>query len=166
LGPRFGAEFPKLRLALDAMDATEVKRKIDAGESVFVTVADQEHELMSDEILVNSAPGEGLAVAVEKGVTVAVDAVLTEELRTEGLARDIVRQIQSMRKSADFKIEDRIQTNYETEEEINAVIEKWSDYIKLETLSEKLISAPAGAKGYSETIQVDGKNLTISILVL
>jgi isoleucyl-tRNA synthetase len=163
LGPRFGAEFPKLRAALDAMDAVEVKRKIDKGETVEVTIGEQKHDLLPEEILVNSAPAEGLAVAVEKGVTVAVDSVLTRPLRREGLARDIVRRIQSMRKSADFNIEDRIQTKYEADQSISDVIEEWSDYIKSETLSQKLSVGLDEAKGYSETFDVDGKNLTINI---
>ncbi len=59
------------------------------------------------------SPAEGLAVAADKLVTVAVDATITPELRAEGLAREVVRRIQAMRKEAGFDISDRITTYYQ-----------------------------------------------------
>ena len=64
------------------------------------------------EILVQTQPAAGLAVAADKLITVGIDAAITPELRAEGLAREIVRRIQDMRKNAGFNIEDRITTYY------------------------------------------------------
>jgi len=163
LGPRFGADFPKLRAALEGMDAAEVKARLDAGESVLVTVGAEEHELAADEILVQSEPAAGLAVAAEKGVTVAVDAEITAELKAEGLARELVRRIQDLRKKADFNIEDRITTYYQAESELAAVFEAWGETIQAETLSTALEAGPAPKGAYSEELQIEGEKLVLGV---
>jgi isoleucyl-tRNA synthetase len=166
LGPRFGADFPKLRAALSELDPIEVKANLDAAESVELKVGKEKVVLAPDEILVNSAGAEGLAVASEKAVTVAVDTELTAELKAEGQAREIVRRIQDMRKNADFNIEDRIRTYYMVEGELAAVFGAWADYIKAETLSEELLEEDAPKEAYSESQQVDGVSLRIGLVRL
>ncbi len=89
LGPRFGASFPKVRLALQSADPNAVAASVQAGLPVSLEVDGQTVELPPQEILVQTHPAEGLAVAADKLVTVAVDATLTPELRLEGLAREV-----------------------------------------------------------------------------
>jgi isoleucyl-tRNA synthetase len=163
LGPRFGSDFPKLRAVLEGMDAAAVKAAVEAGETVTVKIGKQEHELAPDEILVNSQPAEGLAVAAEKGVTVAIDAAITPELRAEGLAREVVRRIQDLRKQADFNIEDRITTYYQADGDLAAVFTDWADYIQAETLSEALVAGVAPESTHSEDMQIEGETLTLTV---
>jgi len=163
LGPKLGADFPKLREALAALDATAVSALVAAGETVPVKVGGKQVELAPEELLVNTEPAEGLAVAAEKGVTVAVDTVLTPELRAEGLAREIVRRVQSMRKNADFNIEDRITTYYQAEGELAAVFETWGDYLKNETLSTELVAGKPPAEAHVETHRLEGGKITLGV---
>ena len=163
LGPRFGADFPKLRKALDALDPAEVKAKVDAGEPVALKLGKKEIELASDEVLVTSQPAEGLAVAADKGVTVGLDTAITPELKSEGLAREIVRRIQDLRKKADFNIEDRIHTSYQAEGELAAVFEQWADYIQAETLSEQLTPGAASKDAFTEETKIEGENVTLAV---
>mgnify|MGYP001826669133 CR=1 FL=1 len=115
LGPKFGPRFPKLRTALAAADPALVVKRVRAGLPVTLEVEGERVELAPEEVLIQTQPAEGLAVAADKGVTVAVDAVITPELRVEGRAREVVRRVQTMRKDADFNIEDRITTWYAAE---------------------------------------------------
>ncbi len=98
LGPRFGALFPKVRSALSALDPARVAESVAAGVPLAVEVDGQTVDLAPNEIIVTTQPAEGLAVASDKLATVAVDATLTPELKAEGLAREVVRRIQAMRK--------------------------------------------------------------------
>ena len=140
LGPRFGADFPKLRAALAKLDPAAAKAQLDAGEPITLKMGKEKVQLAPEEILVNSAPAEGLAVAVEKGLTVAIDATLTPELKAEGLAREYVRHIQDTRKKAGLNIEDRIITASGVKsEELRKVLADFADYIKTETLSTELL---------------------------
>ena len=92
LGPRFGARFPALRQALANADPYQVAVSVSAGLPVSLLVDGETVELAPDEILVNTQPAEGLAVAADKLITVAIDAAITPELRAEGLVRDLVRR--------------------------------------------------------------------------
>jgi isoleucyl-tRNA synthetase len=120
-------------------------------------------ELKPEEVLVQTHPAEGLAVAADKQATVAVEAQVTPELRAEGLAREVVRRVQAMRKDASFEIADRITTYYQAQGDLAEVFQTWAEYIQAETLSTELVpgSAPEGA--YQETQNVDGQVLVLAV---
>jgi len=164
LGPRFGAAFPKLRQALQAADPSAVAASVQAGLPVSLELDGQTVELTAQEILVQTHPAEGLAVAADKQVTVAVDATITPELRAEGLARELVRRIQAMRKEAGFDISDRITTCYQASGEFAQVFQNWSAYIQSETLSTSLVAGEAPAGAYAETHNIEGQELKLGVM--
>ncbi len=166
LGPRLGAAFPKVRAALAQADAAEVAARVQAGQSVSLWVDGERLELAANEVLVQTMPVEGLAVAEDRGISVAVDAVLSDALRAEGLAREIVRRVQEMRKKAGFNIEDRIRTYYQAADDgwLDALLANWGDYLRAETLTLELVNGAAPAQAYAETLQLDGKELTLAVL--
>jgi isoleucyl-tRNA synthetase len=163
LGPKFGSDFPKVRAALSNLDPKEVARKVEAGQDVKIQVNDSVFSLTQEEILVNTEPAEGLAVASDQLLTVAIDAVLTPELKSEGFAREIVRRIQAQRKNADFNIEDRITTWYQAGDNLREVFLTWGDYIKAETLTTELVNKEPPDKAFVETHTVDDLTVTIGI---
>jgi len=139
LGPRFRDQFPAVKTALESIeDPLLAARRLRADLPIEVDVEGDTVELASSEVLIREAAREGLAVASEHGVTVAVDVELTQDLVAEGLARDVVRRVQSLRKEADFDLDDRIITTYDAEEDLAQAIEAWHDYIAAETLSARL----------------------------
>jgi isoleucyl-tRNA synthetase len=163
LGPRFGAQFPRLRAALETADAEQIAASVNSGQPVQIRLEDQLVELAPEEILVQTQPVEGLAVAADKVITVAVDSSLTPELHAEGLAREIVRRVQALRKDAGFNIEDRITTYYVTGDELSKVIADWGDYIRAETLSTRLVAGPPPAQAYAETQKINGAEVTFGV---
>jgi isoleucyl-tRNA synthetase len=163
LGPRFGARFPAVRAALAATDPYLVAGSVTAGLPVTLQVEAESLELAPNEVLVNTQPAEGLAVAADKLLTVAVDATLTPELRAEGLAREVVRRIQAMRKDAGFEIADRITTYYQAGGEFAAVFQDWAEYIKAETLSIALVAGQPPSGAHTETHKVDGVELVLGV---
>ena len=163
LGPRFGAQFPKVRAALGQADAARIASDVQAGLTVKLQLDGQAVELSPDEILIQTEPAEGLAVAADKLVTVAIDANLTPELRSEGLAREVVRRVQAMRKDAGFNIEDRITTYYQADANLAQVFSDWANYIQAETLTTQLIAGQPPEKAYSEVHKVDGAELTLGV---
>jgi isoleucyl-tRNA synthetase len=164
LGPRFGASFPKVRLALQSADPNVVAASVQDGLPVSLEVDGQMVELSAQEILVQTHPAEGLAVAADKLVTVAVDAAITPELRAEGLAREVVRRIQAMRKEAGFDISDRITTFYQASGEFAEVFQAWSAYIQAETLSIRLVAGEAPARAYTEAHNIEGQELKLGVM--
>jgi isoleucyl-tRNA synthetase len=143
LGPRFGKKFPALRAALADRDPQAAVKRLRADLPLRFAVEGEEVELAPNEVLVQEQPQEGLAVASERAVTVAVDTVLTPDLVAEGLAREVIRRVQSLRKEAGFNLDDRIVTTYQAEGELAEAIEAWRDHIAAETLSVELRAGPA-----------------------
>ena len=163
LGPRFGALFPKVRLALAELDPAKVAEAVAAGLTVTVQVEGKAVELSPAELLVQTQPAAGLAVAADKLITVAVDTVLTPELKAGGLAREVVRRVQAMRKDAGFDIADRITTYYQAPAELRAVFDSWAEYIQAETLTTRLVAGSPPTGAYSERHIVDGHKLTLGV---
>jgi isoleucyl-tRNA synthetase len=166
LGPKHSRRFPLLRRAVSAGDATALARCFQAGLSATVELDDggPAVQLLPEEVEVRLRGREGYAVAEEKGLVVAVDVTLTPELEREGLARDLVRRIQTMRKEADFQLDDRIVTYYDVGEELNAVVAEWAAYIQAETLSLELVPGPLpGDLDRQESFKLEGHPLTLGV---
>ncbi len=163
LGPRFGADFPKVRAALANANALEIASAKSNGLSIAILVGDDTIQLEANEILVETEPLEGLVEAHDKLVTVAIDTTITAELRSEGFAREIVRRVQAMRKEAGFDIADRITTYYQSEHDLNEAIQNWKDYIKTETLSMDLIAEQPPRNSFVKSHEIDRNKINLGV---
>jgi isoleucyl-tRNA synthetase len=135
LGPKLGKLVPAVRQALAEAEANDLVAKIKTDENVVLELKEQVVELTPEELLIDTEPAEGLAVAADKVITVGIDIVITDELAAEGMARELVRRIQNMRKDAGFDISDKITVYYQTEGALHRVFRAWADYIKAECLA-------------------------------
>jgi len=166
LGPKHGKRFPLLRKAVAAQDARALARRFQAGLGVTLEMDDGGSvvELLPEEVEVRTHGREGYAVAEDKGIIVAVDVTLTPELAREGLARDLVRRVQTLRKEADFQLDDRIVLYYDAGEELAGVVEEWAGYIQAETLSLELVAGPLPAEvARQESFSLSGHPLTLGV---
>jgi isoleucyl-tRNA synthetase len=163
LGKKFGNKFPALRAAVAKLDQAQLARELQTSRAVKVNVNGEELEIAPGEAEVKVTPKAGWAVAAEGGYTVAVSTELTVELMQEGLAREVVRRVQDLRKKADFRIEDRISTYYKAEGKLGEAIAAWADYIKAETLTEELTNAAAPHGLVSDKASIDGDSLVLAV---
>ena len=113
VGKKYGALFPKIRSVLAQADDYALVQRIKNGEEIELAVEGEQVVLLPEELGVKILPKEGFAVAEEAGYVVAVTTELTPALLEEGLARELVRRIQMMRKEAGFRIEDTIRVYYQ-----------------------------------------------------
>ena len=165
LGPKHGRLFPKLRQAVQSMDAEMLARQIGSGSAVSVQVEGQTIELLPEEVEVRTHGREGYAVAEERGLVVAVDTTLRPELEWEGVARDLVRRIQNMRKEAGFNIDDRIVTFYQAEGRLAEVMHdpQQAAYIQAETLSRELVEAHPSGEAYVQSFRLEGEEVVLGV---
>ncbi len=166
LGKKHGALFPKIRAAVAGMDAattTDLAQRLQAGQSVEVVADGQTVTLLPEEVEVRLSAKAGYAVAEEAGYLVAVTTELSEDLVREGLAREVVRRIQIMRKEADFRIEDYITTYYRADPTLREVLTEYGDYIKQETLSTELVEAEAPAGANIQSLEINGQKITLAV---
>jgi len=107
--------------------------------------------------------GPGFAVSAEAGYTVAISTDITPELAAEGLAREIVHRLQTMRRAADFNIADHITTYYAGGEYVKQVMTEFAGYIEQETLSRRLVDGAAPEGAFSEGFTLAGHEITLAV---
>jgi isoleucyl-tRNA synthetase len=146
-----------------ALDPAEAARTLEAGAGLTVEGNGDSVTLTEEDVLVQTESRGGLAVASDKGVTVAVDTELTPELVQEGYARDLVRAINNMRKDAGLEISDRIDLAYQAEGEVAAALNNFGDYVKQETLTLSLTDGELSDSSYEETVKVGDQMVTLSL---
>ncbi len=162
LGPRYGkymkqiaamtAEFTQERIA-QIEQAVETELEID-GERIKVTTAD--FEITSDDM-------PGWLVATEGKLTVALDITVTDELRAEGVARELINRIQNIRKDADFAVTDKIRVEIESKELVASALAHYADYIASQTLAVEVKGAAAPAGAVVTDSDIDGEPLRIGV---
>jgi isoleucyl-tRNA synthetase len=161
LGPRLGAQFPKVRAALLALDSEAAAALLMAGKPVTVTVEGRDVEATAEEVEVRMTAREGFAVAAEGGDLAALAVEISPTLAREGLAREFVRRVQDLRKTADLQISDRIRVFYTATPKLADAVKQHAEYIRAETLAEEL-REDAGPKGaHSAADEFDGEKLTV-----
>ena len=165
LGPKYGADFPKIRAALAERDPDQVASRVEAGEHVTLQVEGEEITLTPEEVMVRTEAAAGLSTVDGKWLTVAIDTEITPELRSEGLAREVVRRIQDTRKQADFEIADRIRTHYQASPDLSQAIQDFEEYIKEETLTVELVEAAPEEDMFQNTVSFEGEELTLGLEV-
>ncbi len=139
LGQKYGSRYPQIRQAVLALDAEKTSLTLLAGENITVRVGGETLDLLPEEVEVSIQAKEGYAVGSEGAYLAALVTELTPELIQEGLAREFVRRIQDLRKTADLEIADRIKIVYTATPGLLAAVQKFSDYIKTETLCLELV---------------------------
>ena len=159
-GAKYGAEMSRIASALGQADATTVALRIRAGLEVEV----DGQTLQPEEVTVTASDKPGYASATEGGYTVAISTELTDDLRDEGVARELVHRLQNMRRSAEFDIADYIVTFYSGEETVSAVMGRFADYIKQETLSEELVEGEPPTEAHTERQQLDGMEVLLGVM--
>ena len=115
--------------------------------------------ITADDVLVTRSPKTGLVVASEGAIVVGLETALTPELVAEGLAREFVSHVQSMRKEADFEVTQRISLTVEADDETKAALEAHLDYVKNETLT----TAFAFAVTDAEAVELNGHSTKIKV---
>lgn len=134
-GPVLGPKIKLLTAALAQMDAADVASRLDAGETVLVTLGDSQVELTRELVDVAISAREGFTVAMANNRFVILDTTLTDELVNEGLARELVSKVQQLRKRNDYQLTDEIAISYAGDDAVAAAVEAFAAYIKQETLA-------------------------------
>ena len=133
--------------------------RLRAGERVGVNFNGQEHEIGPEDVTLVLQPLEGYQVERSGTHAVALNLELDDELRREGLAREVVHAVQAARKNAGLDVEDRIALSLAGDEDLLAAARAHEDYLTGETLATSLETD--GAEGEPATI--DGRELRISV---
>ncbi len=164
LGKKLGKNMKAAAAALTAMDTAAINA-FEAAGYTDITIGDDvlRVELCDVEVISEDIPG--WLVANEGTVTVALDITITDMLRREGIARDIINRIQNIRKSRDYDITDRINIVFEECPEVKSTLADFADYIGSQVLASSITTVsefPADTEGV-ETLDIDGLGIKLTI---
>jgi len=134
-----------------------------AGESISVSVNGEDLQLLPDEIEVRIQAREGYAVGAEGAYLAALVTDLTPELVQEGLAREFVRRVQDLRKTADLEIADRIVLFYTATPGLTEAVKAFADYIQAETLTVVLNAGEIPSDAVSFEDEFDSEKVSIGL---
>jgi isoleucyl-tRNA synthetase len=166
LGPKYGADFPKIKAALSGLDPDRVADLVSNGEVVPLELDGGTITLEPEEVLVQTEAAEGLSTVDSKLLTVAIETEITPALRDEGLARELVRRIQDFRKQADFDIADRIAVVFQVSEGLHSALEAHRSYIMDETLALEMEEGEPEGGMFSGTVTFEGEQATLGLTVV
>ena len=137
LGPKFGKDMKLIASAISAFGADDIKN-IEQNGNIDVEINGKKINLGLDDVEITSQDIEGWLVANEGALTVALDVTINEDLRKEGIARELVNRIQNLRKDSGFEVTDRITVQLQKDDKIVEAVSSNEAYIKSETLTEDL----------------------------
>jgi isoleucyl-tRNA synthetase len=160
LGPRFGKQMPQVAAAVAALDPARVAESLRAERTVGIVVDGRDHELAPEDLQLVMQPLEGYQLEREGSHAVALELALDDELRREGLAREIVHAVQAARKSAGLAVEDRIGLTLGGDEDLLAAARAHEAYLSAETLATKVSYDGARA---GELTTIEGRELWIAV---
>ncbi len=163
LGQKYGSHFPGIRKAILEMPAGPAARKLLEGQPLDVTANGETYEIQPDEVEVRANAHTGFAVASEGAYLAALDTELTPDLVLEGLAREFVRRVQDLRKSAGLDIADRIELYYNATDDLRRAVEAFRDYIMGETLAVKLTHGPIPEELPKAQDEFDGQKVVVAL---
>jgi isoleucyl-tRNA synthetase len=163
LGQKHGRRFPAIKAALAELDPLTVADAVERGQPVTVTVDGEPLEVLPDELQVRKSPKPGLAVAEDAGYLVAVTTQLTDELRWEGWAREISRNIQELRKKSGFEISDRIHTTVQASAALAPVWARFGADIAGDTLSVSFAPAAPQPAAFTTSVLLDGEEVVVGV---
>ena len=137
LGSKYGKLYPAIKAKIESINQSSLA-SIRKGENIEFEAEGHLIIVGPTDVEVTSEPKEGLRVVEEGPIAIAIDTKVTDELRKEGLARDIVRRIQNQRKEAGFEISEEIVIYYKADPGITQVFKEYAEYIEAETLAKRM----------------------------
>jgi isoleucyl-tRNA synthetase len=138
LGPRFGKDMGLIAKEIQSFSAAQINQ-LDKEGQLSIVISGNSIILSQEEVEITSQDIEGWLVANSNGITVALDITISEELKQEGIARELVNRIQNIRKDSGFEVTDKIKVHLQRNTELEKAVLANQTYIKSETLAEALV---------------------------
>jgi len=160
LGPKYGKLLGKIGGYLASCDTTAAMVDLDSKGVFEFEIDGEKVSLAKEDLLIETTQKEGMVSQTEKTVTVVLDTNLTDELINEGFVREIISKVQTMRKEADFEVQNHIKLGFTGNDKLASIIEANKEEIMSETLAD---AAENQISGYSKEWNINGENITLSV---
>ena len=164
LGKQYGKLIPRIKQEIAKFNQMDLAVKVQEGKIEYIEIDDNQIALSKENLLVTMQGKEGFAFAGEGEMGVVLDTHITEELRVEGIVREILSKVQNMRKDRGFEVLDRINIYVSNNSEIEEIIKRFETDIKHDTLADN-IYYNVDSKNYVET-PINGEKILFDVEVI
>ena len=154
IGPKYGKHMKAIAALIATWSAAEISNLESLGEWKG-EVNGEEITLNTNDFVIDTKDIPGWLVANEDGLTVALDISISDDLKSEGIAREVVNRVQNSRKEQGFDVTDRISVSIESSDTIKRAIEENQKYISDEVLANDILFKPTDERYYTETIETE-----------
>ncbi|MFW6348012.1 MAG: DUF5915 domain-containing protein, partial [Cyclonatronaceae bacterium] len=162
LGRRLGKKMKAASKRISQLTNAEIG-SYEADGQITLDIEGEPVRFGKDDILITRDGLEGWEVETEAGITVAADTEISEALRREGLARELVNRVQNMRREANYEVTDRIQLSVEGSDSVEQALKDMAAYIKAETLAESIYTSIGDEQDFTKEWELDDERIHISI---
>ena len=131
--------------------------------SVIIEGEDGDLEILPEELILEEVSVNNYAVSSGKKIIVGISTEISESLKQEGLVRDLIRQVQNLRKDSGLKVEDRIKIEINGSKELNNAVVSYESYFMNEVLGVKLDMGDCITFKYNDSVKIAGENTNIGI---
>ena len=161
VGPKYGKYLKQIQQTLASLDGNQAMAKLKAEGALKLDNISDEVVLCEEDLLISMAQKEGYVSDSEGGVTVVLDTNLTPELIEEGMVREIISKLQTMRKEADFEVTDRIHVTYSGSDKVGEIFEKYGENIKTVVLADTVTEGMTD--GYQKEWKINGETVLLGV---
>ncbi|MCT4664370.1 MAG: isoleucine--tRNA ligase [Flavobacteriales bacterium] len=160
LGPKFGKQMKNIAQKVNGMNQEDIQT-IEQNGAITLEVGGENIELSLEDVEIQTKDIPGWSVATVEGLTVALDITLTDALKEEGLARDIINRIQNIRKDMDLELTDKIIVKFQKEEQLKKSVDNFGKYIADEVLANDIIFENTLENGIE--LDIDGYKIYLNV---
>jgi isoleucyl-tRNA synthetase len=161
LGKKVGGAMKEIAARLEKTPPDAVRRALENG-GWEVEAGGERYRLAAEDVVIQESSKAPWQAVADGAIAVAVDTAIDEDLRAEGLVREFAHRIQTLRKTAEFDVTDRIRLQWELSPGLSKACERFEGYIREEVLAEELVSRVAGAEAVEEWT-FDGERARVGI---
>ena len=161
VGPKYVKYLKQIQQTLASLDGNQAMAKLKAEGALKLDNISDEVVLCEEDLLISMAQKEGYVSDSEGGVTVVLDTNLTPELIEEGMVREIISKLQTMRKEADFEVTDRIHVTYSGSDKVGEIFEKYGENIKTVVLADTVTEGTTD--GYQKEWKINGETVLLGV---
>ena len=162
LGQKYGKELQMIQTHLSKMDADEILEDIRSNNSYKMELNKKIISIGRDDLLIEGKSAKGYTASGDDKMTVGLTTELSEKLIQEGIVRDLIRQVQNMRKNANFAVEDRIKIYWNIQGPIGNAVRSFESFFKNEVLAVELIDKESPGE-YSASLKIGDQTVQMSI---
>ena len=161
VGPKYGKLLNGIRKALSELDGNKAMAELRANGELKLYIDGNEVVLSEGDLLIETAQMEGYVTESDNDIAVVLDTNLTPELIEDGIVREIISKIQTMRKEAGFEVMDKIQVYVKDNKVIEDIMKAHAEEIQAEVLAEKLITDTT--QGYVKSWNINSQEVTFGV---